>query len=300
MKLEQLRPRAKTKLSFLDLDLKHEVLVNVNIEKPEERGFWYDAVVTAWRSTSTRKVLEVTIQGPGGKNIEKCNVVFRDEVFAVEKVNHPTTPASGRATASALPGGTAKCTCNGKKTVNCRKCGCGKCGGRDDETNHILCDECDQGYHLKCVGLFSMPPENEDWFCPLCLNKDDIVGGSVKMTKKKTGGGRDWGQGFACQGRTKECTTVPKNHFGPIPGIEVGMSWLQRIQVSEEGVHRPPVAGISGKAKEGSQSIVLAGGYEDDEDNGDTFFYTGAGGRDLSGNKRTAEQSFDQVLDKVC
>ena len=51
------------------------------------------------------------------------------------------------------------------------------------------------------------------------------------MTKKKTGGGRDWGQGFACQGRTKECTTVPRNHFGPIPGIEVGMSWLQRIQV---------------------------------------------------------------------
>ena len=119
------------------------------------------------------------------------------------------------------------------------------------------------------------------------------------MTKKKTGGGRDWGQGFACQGRTKECTTVPKNHFGPIPGIEVGMSWLQRIQVSEEGVHRPPVAGIAGKAKEESQSIVLAGGYEDDEDFGDRFFYTGAGGRDLSGNKRTAEQSFDQVLTLV-
>ena len=34
-----------------------------------------------------------------------------------------------------------------------------------------------------------------------------------------------------------------------------------------EGVHRPPVAGIAGKAKVGSQSIVLAGGYEDDEDN---------------------------------
>ena len=26
---------------------------------------------------------------------------------------------------------------------------------------------------------------------------------------------------------------------------------------------------------------MLAGGYEDDEDNGDTFLYTGAGGRDL-------------------
>ena len=37
---------------------------------------------------------------------------------------------------------------------------------------------------------------------------------------------------------------------------------------------------------------------QDDEDNGDSFTYTGAGGRDLSGNKRTAEQSFDQVLNK--
>ena len=33
-------------------------------EQPEERGFWYDGVVTAWRSTSSRKVLEVTIHGP--------------------------------------------------------------------------------------------------------------------------------------------------------------------------------------------------------------------------------------------
>ena len=52
VRLEQLRPRAKSKLSFLKLDLKHEVLVNNhNIEKPEERGFWYYAMVTAWRST---------------------------------------------------------------------------------------------------------------------------------------------------------------------------------------------------------------------------------------------------------
>ena len=37
---------------------------------------------------------------------------------------------------------------------------------------------------------------------------------------------------------------------------------------------RPPVAGIAGSEKKGCQSIVLAGGYEDDEDNGDEFTYT--------------------------
>ena len=31
-------------------------------------------------------------------------------------------------------------------------------------------------------------------------------------------------------------------------------------------------------------------------DNGEEFLYTGAGGRDLSGNKRTAKQGFDQTL----
>ena len=68
------------------------------------------------------------------------------------------------------------------------------------------------------------------------------------------------------------------------------------LQASEAGVHRPPVSGIHGRADHGAYSIVLSGGYEDDEDNGDSFTYTGAGGRDLSGNKRTAEQSCDQKL----
>ena len=35
------------------------------------------------------------------------------------------------------------------------------------------------------------------------------------------------------------------------------------------------------------------------KDDGEEFTYTGSGGRDLSGNKRTAEQSFDQKLTKT-
>lgn len=70
-------------------------------------------------------------------------------------------------------------------------------------------------------------------------------------------------------------------------------------QVSEAGIHRPHVSGIHGRDSEGAYSIVLAGGYEDDVDNGEEFIYTGSGGRDLSGNKRTAEQSCDQKLTKM-
>lgn len=35
------------------------------------------------------------------------------------------------------------------------------------------------------------------------------------------------------------------------------------------------------------------------QDEGDQFTYTGSGGRDLSGNKRTAEQSCDQTLTRM-
>lgn len=45
-----------------------------------------------------------------------------------------------------------------------------------------------------------------------------------------------------------------------------------------------------------TQFCWLSGGYEDDVDYGNEFTYTGSGGRDLSGNKRTAEQSCDQTL----
>ena len=86
---------------------------------------------------------------------------------------------------------------------------------------------------------------------------------------------RDWGKGMATAGRQRQCTIVPTNHRGPVPGVEVGMRWQYRIQASEAGVHRPHVAGIAGREKEGAFSIVLSGGYEDDVDNGEEFFYTG-------------------------
>lgn len=47
---------------------------------------------------------------------------------------------------------------------------------------------------------------------------------------------RDWGQGMACVGRTKICTIVPINHRGPVPGVEVGMSWEYRVQVNESSL----------------------------------------------------------------
>ncbi|KAH9613631.1 hypothetical protein KSS87_019946 [Heliosperma pusillum] len=98
--------------------------------------------------------------------------------------------------------------------------------------------------------------------------------------------------------------TIPPDHLGPITaeydpvrktGVLVGDSWSDRLACRQWGAHFPHVSGIAGQSKHGAQSVVLSGGYEDDEDHGEWFIYTGSGGRDLSGNKRTnKEQSSDQ------
>ncbi|XP_066036946.1 E3 ubiquitin-protein ligase UHRF2 isoform X4 [Chamaea fasciata] len=203
-----LRPRARTILKWSELKVGDVVMVNYNVETPEERGFWFDAEITSLR-----------------------------EISRTNKEVH----------AKILLG-----------------------------------------------------------YCPSCKNDSNEVvkaGEKLKQSKKKakmpsasTESQRDWGKGMACVGRTKECTIVPSNHYGPIPGVPVGTTWKFRVQVSEAGVHRPHVGGIHGRSNDGAYSLVLAGGFEDEVDRGDEFTYTGSGGRDLSGNKRIGEHSFDQTL----
>lgn len=114
------------------------------------------------------------------------------------------------------------------------------------------------------------------------------------------------GMANACSG--KIFVTVPSDHFGPIlaendpernQGVLVGECWEDRMECRQWGVHLPHVAGIAGQSDYGAQSVALSGGYQDDEDHGEWFLYTGSGGRDLSGNKRTnKDQSFDQKFEK--
>lgn len=72
------------------------------------------------------------------------------------------------------------------------------------------------------------------------MDANEIVkaGDRLKFSKKKAKmasanktNSRDWGRGMACIGRTTECTMVQKNHYGPIPGVDVGTCWKFRVQV---------------------------------------------------------------------
>lgn len=78
--------------------------------------------------------------------------------------------------------------------------------------------------------------------------------------------------------------TVPHDHFGPITaeydpvrnqGVLVGECWEDRLECRQWGVHFPHVSGIAGQSSYGAQSVVLSGGYVDDEDHGEWFLYTG-------------------------
>ncbi|KAJ1734854.1 hypothetical protein LPJ61_000860 [Coemansia biformis] len=196
--------------------------------------------------------------------------------------------------------------CDNSQKSLCNHCGCYYCGMKDDEHHTLACDECGRFYHLRCLPTPLAEVPEGDWYCEFCKNDPNlVVAGEQKLDLSTTRKARmpaakqtkAWGGGMACVGTTKTCTIVPKDHVGGIPGVHVGQSWRYRIHVSESGIHRPPVAGISGSSTKPAVSIVLAGGYPEDIDHGEEFVYTGSGGYDLSGNKRQAKvQSFDQEL----
>ncbi|KAG0280772.1 ubiquitin-like with PHD and RING finger domains 2 [Linnemannia gamsii] len=79
----------------------------------------------------------------------------------------------------------------------------------------------------------------------------------------------------------------------PIPGIPVGTIWPMRIDASRAGIHRPAMAGISGQAEVGAESVALSGGYTDDDDKGYEFTYTGAGGN--KGGVQTCNQEMTRA-----
>nr|XP_020666031.1 E3 ubiquitin-protein ligase UHRF2 isoform X2 [Pogona vitticeps] len=267
-----LRPRARTLLKWNELHVGDVVMVNYNVESPEERGFWFDAEITALReiSRTNKEVYAKIMLGGPGDVINDCKLLFIEEIYKIEKPGaYPLTFADGEFRRKSGP----ECKhCRADPDKECRFCSCYLCGGKQDAHMQLLCDECNMAYHIYCLNPpLSKIPEDEDWYCPSCKNDSDEVvkaGEKLKQSKKKakmpsacTDSQRDWGKGMACVGRTKECTIVPSNHYGPIPGVPVGATWKFRVQ-----------------------------------DRGDEFTYTGSGGRDLSGNKRIGEHSFDQTL----
>jgi putative restriction endonuclease len=82
--------------------------------------------------------------------------------------------------------------------------------------------------------------------------------------------------------------------FGEIKGVEVGTEFASRAELAASGIHRPTQAGVSGSEFSGADSIVVSGGYDDDEDYGDYLIYGGQ----VSANPNTREQIADAELSR--
>ena len=81
--------------------------------------------------------------------------------------------------------------------------------------------------------------------------------------------------------------------FGEIEKIEEVHRFLDRKQMMPTSFHRNWGAGIDGNGNDGTAAIVLSGGYEDDEDNGDEIIYTDTEGNDPNSRKQIEDQSWD-------
>jgi putative restriction endonuclease len=90
-------------------------------------------------------------------------------------------------------------------------------------------------------------------------------------------------------GRLLTGRTLPSG-VGHIEGIPVGAWFADRGALQEATIHRPGEAGICGRQHTGAESIVVSGGYPEDEDYGDLIVYTGQGGYDRRGGPQVRNQ----------
>jgi putative restriction endonuclease len=80
--------------------------------------------------------------------------------------------------------------------------------------------------------------------------------------------------------------------FGEIPGNPPGTPYDSYEQMVDAGVHRQNYVGIVGGARDGVESIVLNGGYADDQVSGDEVIYTGFGGQDTPRGRQVRDQEW--------
>ncbi|CAN8324288.1 unnamed protein product [Cochlearia groenlandica] len=83
-----------------------------------------------------------------------------------------------------------------------------------------------------------------------------------------------------------------KRIVGSIPGVEIGDIYFFRLELCVVGLHGHPQAGIdyligsrSSNGEPIATSVIVSGGYEDDDDHGDVIMYTGHGGQDKFGRQ---------------
>nr|GEZ90026.1 histone-lysine N-methyltransferase family member SUVH9 [Tanacetum cinerariifolium] len=87
---------------------------------------------------------------------------------------------------------------------------------------------------------------------------------------------------------------------GPVPGVSIGDVFFFRMKLCVLGIHRVPQAGIDFLSASMSlnkeqivTSVIVSGGYEDDEDSGKVIMYTGHGRQDKNSKLHVVDQKLE-------
>ncbi|XP_031787285.1 E3 ubiquitin-protein ligase UHRF1 isoform X1 [Nasonia vitripennis] len=296
---DSIRPRACRIIPENDLVVGQKVMINHNLDDASQVGHWYDFEIKRISAAKKNRAFFGTLfLGNNAQSQIYRTVIFNSEVYAIEKPkplkdrNENDSNFISNIRRIVAP----ECSkCFDKLDVKCKECGCKVCGGKDNPDQIILCDECEDEYHIGCLTPALPKVPEEDWYCPRCKTDDTEIikmGEKIKKRQKKNGYKKSYKIMYVK--KEKRYPTVRKDHRGPIPGIEVGTTWWNRVKLAEDRVHMPPIAGIHGRESDCAYSIILSGGYGD-IDNGIEFIYTGSGGRDVLGNKQNSHQTLTRA-----
>ena len=52
---------------------------------------------------------------------------------------------------------------------------CVVCNSPEDEAHMLLCDNCDKGFHIRCIGMSRLPAKEHGWLCNACITPQTRV-----------------------------------------------------------------------------------------------------------------------------
>jgi hypothetical protein len=87
----------------------------------------------------------------------------------------------------------------------CVFCACRVCFGKHDKSKLLLCDKCDDEYHIFCLKppLASVPPASKKWFCPSCRPSNKPEGKFMSTRRASTSFGSHKSEGSAASHGTR-------------------------------------------------------------------------------------------------
>nr|CAH7747231.1 unnamed protein product [Callosobruchus chinensis] len=182
----EIRPKSFYAYKISELEREMVVMVNYNIENPKALGHWYDFIIEEISRTSN--IRGTILLGGLKMPITGCYLNRKHKIMRIEKPMKHSEKSSEVITYQPreYPYNCEKC-----KDIlerKCKYCSCCICGHKEDWQSTILCDECDDGYHLTCLKppLESVP--QEEWYCPECKNDNSEIvraGERLKETEKE-------------------------------------------------------------------------------------------------------------------